>query len=409
MRAVATPLIPPAHTTRAFAITIAAIATSLVVSACSKPVAAPEPIRAVKVIAVTESNLVAAHEFSGEVRARVEARVGFRVGGKVTKRMVEVGQRVTAGQVLATLDPQDLVLATTAAKAQVQSAQVQADLAAADYKRFKDLKDQNFISGAELDRRDAALKAAMAVLDQAKAQFAVQGNQSGYATLVSPVAGVVTAVDAEAGMVVAAGAPVVRIAQANGRDAVFAVPEDKISLIKAGQGVDLQISAAEGEKISGVVREIAAVADPATRTYAVKVSITGANPPLGATVVVRPVALSSKGQGLSAQKLPTSALRQDGGKTTVWVLDANAMTVSARGIEVVTADANEVVIAPGALKGGEQIVAAGVHVLQAGQKVTLWRSPDAVLTKNTPLVAESIGPDAAKSVASSAATAAASK
>lgn len=111
------------------------------------------------------------------------------------------------GQVLAQLDPQDYKLSTQAAQAQVAAVSTNRDLAAADYKRFKELRDQNFISGAELERREAGLKAAQAQLDQAQAQLSGQGNQASYTTLVADVSGVITAIEAEAGQVVAAGTP----------------------------------------------------------------------------------------------------------------------------------------------------------------------------------------------------------
>eukprot|EP01041_Mallomonas_annulata_P037427 gene37427-60725_t len=136
--------------------------------ACSKTEAPKEPLRSVKLLTVSGSALDVAGEYSAEVRARVESRLGFRVAGKLVQRSAEQGQRVAAGQVLAQIDAQDYQLAAQAALAQVSAAQSQRDLAAADFKRFEALKAQNFISGAELERRDATLKAADAALNQAK-------------------------------------------------------------------------------------------------------------------------------------------------------------------------------------------------------------------------------------------------
>jgi len=144
-------------------------AAALVLAACGKPAPAPEPVRAVKVITVGSAPGAVELEFSAEVRAQVESRLGFRVAGKIQQRHAELGQRVQAGQLLAQLDPQDYQLAADAARAQVAAATTQRDLAAADYRRFAALKDQNFISGAELERRETALKAAQAQLDQAEA------------------------------------------------------------------------------------------------------------------------------------------------------------------------------------------------------------------------------------------------
>jgi multidrug efflux system membrane fusion protein len=356
-------------------ITLALAAVSVMLAACSKPTPPEEPIRAVKIMTVTVSSFASGFEFSGEVKARVESRLGFRVGGKIVQRQAELGQRVKAGQVLAQLDPQDYTLAADAARAQLQAAATQRDLAAADYKRFATLKEQNFISGAELERRESVLKAAQAQVDQAQSQLNVQANQAKYAVLVADVAGVVTAIEAEPGQVVMAGTPVVRIAADGVRDVVFSVPEDKVAGIKLGMPVkvrswsqDAQAAAADAK-----VRELSASADPVTRTYQVKLAL-GAktvSPPLGATVVVLPEGLGGV-QGLPVIKLPTSALRQEGQTSAVWLLDKASMTITSQAVQVLTADGNEAVIASG-LQPGMLVVSAGVHVLSAGQKVSIYQ------------------------------------
>ena len=343
----------------------------LALAACSRPPPPEEPIRAVKVMTVGTGAVTAGHEFAAEVRARVESRLGFRVGGKITQRPVELGQRVKAGQVLAQLDPQDYRLAADASRAQLAAATTQRDLAAADFKRYSELKAQNFISGAELERRESILKSAQAQLDQAKAQLSAQGNQAAYTTRVAEVAGVVTAVEAEPGQVVSAGTPVVRIAQDGPRDVVFSVPEDKVDALRLGSPVVVRAWASD-KALSGTVREVAASADPVTRTFVVKVGLdaTGAAPALGSTVTAQPQALAQGGAPVI--KLPTTALRQDGNTTAVWVLEPTSMTVRSQPVQIATADGNDAVVSSG-LVPGMQVVSAGVHVLSPGQKVTLYQ------------------------------------
>jgi multidrug efflux system membrane fusion protein len=348
--------------------------TPFLLFGCARTEAPAEPIRAVKVITVGAAPLQSSHEFSGEVRARVESRLGFRVAGKITQRSAEVGQHVKAGTVLAQLDAQDYRLAADAARAQVAGAATNRDLAAADFKRYLTLREQNFISGAELERRETVLKAAQAQLDQAQAQLAAQGNQARYTSLVADVSGVITAVEAEPGQVVSAGTPVVRIAADGPRDVVFAVPEDKVVAVRPGSEVSVK-PWASGLRLTGRIREVAASADPATRTYPVKVSLQGdTQPPLGATVTVVPQALSMA--GTPVLKVPTSALRQEGQGTAVWVLDKATMTVQSQPVQVATADGNEVVIGGGLLPG-MTVVSAGVHVLSPGQKVSIWQDKTA--------------------------------
>ena len=342
-------------------------------AACGKAPPPEEPVRAVKLVTVGETAYEAGHEYAAEVRARVESRLGFRVAGKIVRRAVEPGQRVQAGQLLAQLDARDYQLAADAARAQVASATTQRDLAAADLKRFQSLRDQGFISGAEMERRSAQLKAAQATLDQARAQLASQGNQAGYTQLLADAGGVVTGVDAEVGQVVAAGTPVVRMAQDGPRDVVFAVPEDRVAAVRVGQPVTVRAWASDGQW-HGSVREVAAAADPVTRTYAVKVALAGEAPPLGATVTVVPQ--QSGAQGAAVIKLPTSALRREGAGTAVWVFDEASSSVRSQPVQVAGADGNEAVIADG-LTPGMRVVASGVHVLAPGQKVSVYQSKTA--------------------------------
>jgi len=346
------------------------LAMAALLAACSPAAPPAEPVRAVKLMTVGAGELQARQEYSGEVRARVETRLGFRVAGKIVQRHVELGQRVQAGQMLAQLDPQDYQLAAAAARAQLSSAQTQFDLAAAEFKRFSALKEQNFISGAELERREASLKAAQATLEQARAQASSQGNQAGYTRLVADVAGVVTGIEAETGQVVAAGSPVLRIAQDGPRDVVFAVPEDKVARLQAGQPVAVRTWAG-GAPLQGRVREVSASADPVTRTYLVKAGVEGAEaPPLGSTVHVVPEALGHA--GVQAIKLPTTALRQEGQATAVWVYEPGSGTVRSQVVQIATADGNEAVVADG-LVPGMQVVSTGVHVLTPGQKVVVYK------------------------------------
>lgn len=341
---------------------------ALALIGCDRPAPAPEPIRSVKLMTVAPAPWESAREFPGEVRARVETRLGFRVGGKLLERSAEPGQRVRAGQVLARLDPQDLRLASEAARAQFNAARTQRDLAEAEFRRYSALREQNFISGAELERREANLRAAQAQLEQARAQLSVQGNQASYAALAAPAAGVVTAVDAEAGQVLAAGAPVLRLALDGERDAVFSVPEDQLRLVRSGAPVAVR-QWSDGRTLSGRVREVSASADPVTRTYSVKVAIAGEAPPLGSTVYLKPQGFEPTGTPVI--KVPTSVLRQEGQGSAVWVLEEPAMTVRLQPVELAGIDGNEAVIRTG-LQPGMRVVTAGVHVLAPGQKVQVW-------------------------------------
>ena len=367
-------------------ITAIALGTSLLLGACSKPAPVAEPVRSVKLLTVGTSALAPSSEYAGEVKARVESRLGFRVGGKLLQRPAEVGQRVAAGQLLAQLDASDLALASQAAQAQVSAAQTQRDLAAADLQRYLDLKNQGFVSSAEIERRQATLQAAEASVRQARAQAGVQGNQAGYARLLADAAGVVVGVEAEVGQVVSAGSPVVRLARDGARDVVFAVPEDRLSTVRTGTTAQVRLWSA-GQRLApldATVREVAASADAATRTYQVKLSLpAGTEVALGATATVS--LRAELGAAPAAIQLPTSALMRGDAKaqpagapasTAVWVFDPASSTVQPRPVVVAGANGNQLVIAAG-LQPGEQVVAAGVHLLAPGQQVVRFEAKTA--------------------------------
>ena len=141
-------------------------------------------------------------------------------------------------------------------------------------------------------------------------------------------------------------------------------------MIPVGSTVDVRVWASN-DLLKGVVREVAASADPVTRTFGVKVALEAKDTlALGTTVSVIPQALDRG--GVPVIKLPTSALRKEGNTAAVWVLDSASMTVHLQPIEVATADGNDVVVAAG-LQPGMQVVAAGVHVLSPGQRVSLYK------------------------------------
>jgi RND family efflux transporter MFP subunit len=359
---------------------------SSILAGCARETPPPEPLRAVRTATVSATDAGGSPEFAAEVRARTETRLSFRVGGKLVRRLVEPGQQVQAGQLLASLDPQDLRLGQDSARAALAAAQSNHALAAADFKRFKELHDQGFIGAAEFERREAAMKSAQAQLDQARAQAAVQGNQAAYASLRADVAGVVTAVDAEPGMVVAAGAPVLRLAHDGPRDVVFAVPEDQVAAIQALAATPGRFNVRPwGDAqtlLPATIREISAAADPTTRTFQVKADIgNGASLRLGQTATV----VVDMPRTVGVTKLPLSALKEDKGASHVWIVDPATMTVRLQVVDVLGADGNDAVIGAG-LKPGQVVVTAGVHVLTPGQKVKFYVDPTVASAAAAPAV-----------------------
>lgn len=345
---------------------ILAAGAILLVGACSKPAQKAEDIRPVRAMTLTTEQADVVAEFSGEVRPRIESRLGFRVGGKIIARKVDVGTTVKRGQILMQLDPLDLQLAQTQSNAALRAAESNRDLARADFKRYQELREKNFVSQAVLDAKDTAFKAAQAAYEQALAAYRNQSNQAGYATLVADADGVVTGVDAEVGQVVAAGTPVVRVAQLGDKDVVIGIPEDKVEAVRHIGDVRVRIWANPKGELAGKLRELSPVADPATRTYTAKISIADAPPEvkLGMTAYVTFAAKTAN----PMIRVPLTALFQEKGVTAVWVVDNGA--VKQMPVQVAGQTGNDILLARG-VSPGQTIVTAGVNQLKPGQKVTI--------------------------------------
>lgn len=344
----------------------------LLLSACAEPeVPAPQP-RTVLVQVVPDERDAQPGDvevYAGEVRARYEHEQGFRIGGKLVERRVDVGASVARGDVLARLDPEDVRLQANAARAQVSAAAAEVELARAELVRSEDLHQRNYISESALDARRTALQAAEAALRQARAQAEVADNQSAYAELRAEQAGIVVAVSAEAGQVVAAGQTVVRIVQPEAREVLFHLPESRMRNYTVGQAAQVKVLGEDGLR-PALIREIAPVADVATRSYAVRVSLL---PPDEADATLAPAPLGATANVLFARKrsggieLPLSALTAIESRPTVWVvgegerLASRSVLIGAmreRGVEVVQG-----------VQAGERVVVAGVHLLIEGEQV----------------------------------------
>lgn len=343
-----------------------ALSTLLLVAGCAKEHPVSEVIRPVRTLTVAAERADLLAEFSGDVRPRYESRLGFRIGGKISRRLVDVGALVKKGQVLAQLDPQDLKLAEAAARSNVAAASSQYELAKADLARYRDLRAKNFISQAELDRRQSTHDSTLAQLNAVRAQSSIQDNQADYTALRADADGVITAVEAEAGQVVSSGQTVFRLAQTAEKEIAIGVPEDKVEAIRAAPRVEVSLWAAPGRASGGRIREIAPAADPATRTYAVRVSV--AEPPAamrwGMTANVR----FSAQTPVPLIRVPLSALLRQGEQTVVWVLDPKSSTVQSVPVTVAGPNGNDALLSNG-LAPGQVIVTAGAHLLQTGQKV----------------------------------------
>jgi RND family efflux transporter MFP subunit len=345
-----------------------AILLALALAACGNGKTAPDPVRPVLTQTVVPGAAASRDAYSGELRARHETDLGFRVGGKLVSRAVDAGARVTRGQVLARLDPEDAKLAVNAAAAQFASAESDLALAKSELDRHADLLAKKFISQSAFDVKQNAFNAARARLEQARSQAAITSNQAGYTTLVADADGVVISVAAEPGQVVTAGQAVLKLAHTGEKDIVVNAPESQLARFKVGQDVAISLWADPAKMFPGRIREIAGGADAATRTYAVRVSVLSVPPSaqlgMTATVHFNPAA------DAKLVLLPLSAVANERTDPAVWVVDPKTSKVNMRKVAIGQFREDGVTITSG-LEPGDVVVTAGVHKPKPDQVVRL--------------------------------------
>ncbi|WP_189523843.1 MULTISPECIES: efflux RND transporter periplasmic adaptor subunit [unclassified Mesorhizobium] len=345
------------------------IVAALGLAGCSQEKKAEvlEVIRPVKVVEIGEAQTTRQLDYSGSVRARTEMNLGFRIAGKVTERLVDIGQHVNAGDVLARVDPSDYELSVKSAKASVDAAERQVETVDLARKRAEQLYAKNFAPKSQLDQAVLTYDQAVATRDAARSTLAQAQNQVRYTDLKASEDGIVTTISADIGQVVGAGTPVMTVAVDGEKEVLIAVPEMDIAGFKPGKEVKASFWSDDALVLDGKVREVAGSADPQSRTFAVRVSLP--NDPrvlLGMTANVE-ATVGSKAQLVS---IPLTAMTEKDGKQIVWTVDRASETVHPRPIRVANFTADGVSVAEG-LKQGDVVVAAGTQFMTENLKVKL--------------------------------------
>jgi len=344
-------------------------ASALVLSGCGQPPQSdPRVADPLVSTALVRPDTSRSQTFTGVVAARVQSDLGFRVSGKVVQRLVDVGQRVRKGQTLMKVDPVDLNLAITNQKGAVAAAKARFVQAQADEARLRTLVTAGAISAMSYDQSVAALNSAKAQVEAAQAQADVAANASHYAELKADVDGLVVNTAAEPGQVVIAGQTVVQLAKDGAREAAIELPETLRPALQSR--ADAQLYGSQGQPAGATLRELSEAANPITRTFAARYVLddTLNNAPLGATIKI--TLRGDPANTPAALTVPLSALRNDGGAYSVWVVDPVALTLQARPVTVIGLSLETARIS-GELKAGETVVALGTHLLHANQKVRL--------------------------------------
>jgi RND family efflux transporter MFP subunit len=340
----------------------------VLLAACGEKAEAPAPIvRPVLSIVAHQTASQTIGPYVGTIASRYETPLSFQTSGRIIARPVEIGDLVTKGQLLASLDASVQQYQLASAEANLASAQSQFNNLAAAEERARSLVASGASAQAQLDAATSASETAGAQLAQARASLARAQDQLGYTKVTAGFDGVVVSVGADIGQVVGAGQTIVTIAQPDVREAVFDLPEALATGLKPDIAWKIAIVGAPGVTTTGSVREVSPLVNASTRSQRVKLTLP--DPPegfrLGATVEV------SYDQAAPASfTLPMTALLDQDGKSLVWVVDPKTLTVSTKLVAVGARTDDSIAVTNGLIEG-DRVVTAGVHSLTAGQAVKL--------------------------------------
>jgi RND family efflux transporter MFP subunit len=323
---------------------------------------AVQPVRVTRV-AFTPADVT--DSYTGTIRPRHEIPLGFRLAGKLMIRTVDVGDRVTAGQILARLDDTDARLELEVAEAEQAAARTDLSRAEADVARSRDLFAAGHVAQATLDRATSAAAEALSRADRASQMSALAANRLSYMDLVAEADGIVTGTLAEPGQVIVAGQPVLSLAEGDALDVVFALPEQSRALLDTATA-SAELWGVLGKDYALALRDISPDVDPVGRTYRVRMTMTApdAETALGRTVTVR---LRTTGaQPVAA--LPLAAVVNDGAGAAVWRLPQGANVVERVPVDLVAIE-GEVALVRGPLVEGDIVISLGANKIDSSRPV----------------------------------------
>ncbi|HDK6400331.1 TPA: efflux RND transporter periplasmic adaptor subunit [Klebsiella variicola] len=323
-----------------------------------------DPVRTVRYVVVGSAQTLPALERTGEIHAHDETILSFRTGGRIVTRSVDIGDRVNAGQLLATLENTTSQNQLDGAQADYEGAKASAQVAALNVNRMQKLMPTGAIARTQLDTARADWLVARARLKNSESALRNARESLGWTRLIAPRSGVITEVSASAGQVVNGGQSVLTLATGEALDVVFDIAKPEAIPPQEQAGLRVSLLSDPSVQASAAVRDISPQADPQTRTWRVRATLQ--NPPLamalGASVTVTLPATGPQGYAL-----PASALSRVNDKPAVYVI--NPQSQAQLRVVVPAYYTATTVIISGGLEPGDRVITAGVSKLRSGEPV----------------------------------------
>ena len=322
------------------------------------------PVRTVRYVVVGSAQTLPALERTGEIHAHDETILSFRTGGRIVTRSVDIGDRVNAGQLLATLENTTSQNQLDGAQADYEGAKASAQVAALNVSRMQKLMPTGAIARTQLDNARADWLVARARLKNSESALRNARENLGWTRLMAPQSGMITEVSASAGQVVTGGQSVLTLATGEARDVVFDIAKPDAIPPQEQAGLRVSLLSDPSVQASAALRDISPQAEPQTRTWRVRATLQ--NPPL-AMALGASVTVTLPATGPHGYALPASALSRVGDKPAVYVINPQSQA-QLRVVVPAYYTATSVIIS-GGLEPGDRVITAGVSKLRSGEPV----------------------------------------
>ncbi len=304
----------------------------------------------------TRGDVYAVYSGTAPIEAFAEADVVAKVNGEIRKILAEEGDEVRKGQVLAQLDGDRLRLELRESEAKLRKLQ-------RDYERNLDLKGKGLISEGDFEKIKFEMDALQASYNLAKLEL-------DYTQIKAPIQGVIAERYIKLGNTINVGDPVFRVTSLDPLVAYLHVPEREYRHIEAGQVVTIEVDALQGEPIVASVSRVSPIVDPVTGTFKITVEIVDSARRIKPGMFGRISVVYDKHE--NALQLPRSALVEDAGQTSVFVVEDDVAIKKV--IQTGFSDRGMIEIVAG-LMDGENVVTVGQLALKPDAKVTVVNVP----------------------------------
>ena len=348
--------------------------SALAISGCEQeqPEVIPQ-IRAIKTFTVTEVASGQTRKFAGQVYATDSSTLSFQVAGNVKKMLVNQGDRVKKGQVIAVLDKQPYRLDIKSARAELQKARAEQTQARQEYRRQEKLFRKGWVAKARLDRVLQSRDSTASQVDFANSKLNIARRDLRLTELTAPYDGTISRKHIDAFVEVKTGQPVYKIEASGALEIRFDIPETTISRVTVGMPVTVTFPTAPGSVLQARITEVGSSAGKAN-AFPVKAGLTDPPSSVRSGMTAETTILLAEQESNSAYLVPISAISpsDNPGQGHVFIFDPDSQTVKRTPIKGKGATDNFAHIYEG-IKAGDVVAAAGVTFLRDGQKVKLMQ------------------------------------